>query len=118
MATLILAEAALAFAGLLDDALVYLVQSSGVLGHPVRRRVMSLLVDREIATREELVAMLSDDETLSEREVERLETMLHHDHLPRLEEELLVEYDDRNGDVVLRTDPAEARELLESTPKN
>ncbi|MFC4544735.1 hypothetical protein ACFO5R_22635 [Halosolutus amylolyticus] len=108
------AEVAVAVAALVDEVAVYALQSTGVLGHPVRRRVVSVLIEHDILRREEVAEMLADDETIAQSDPDRIELMLHHQHLPHLDEELFVEYDHRTGDVVLWKDPAVAADLVDS----
>lgn len=107
-------EMVVAVAALMDEVAVYALQSTGVLGHPVRRRVVSALIEHDILRREEVAEMLAADETIAADDPERIETVLHHQHLPHLDEELFVEYDHRTGDVVLWKDPAVAADLIDS----
>ncbi|WP_455363912.1 DUF7344 domain-containing protein [Natronococcus wangiae] len=108
------AEPAIALIALIDEIFVYALQSTAVLGNTIRRRVVSILVEDGAVRRKKVAELLADDETISQDDVERLEIALHHHHLPVLDEELFVEYDHRNGDVVLWKDAETAAELLES----
>lgn len=72
-----------------------------MVDYPIRRKILSILADQETTTRSELAAELATDEDVSATDVEALETSLHHNHLPKLDDEQYIEYDVRNGDVVL-----------------
>ena len=110
----ILGEVALLVVTVADDALLYVpfddlalsvVGAACVLGHPVRRRVLSRLTDEPRVELEELAATLADDDAVPTDDPDRIAVALHHNPLPRLDDELYVEYDHRNGDVVLWKDP-------------
>ncbi|WP_317176074.1 DUF7344 domain-containing protein [Halomontanus rarus] len=111
---LTLVEAAIAFASLIDEICIYVLQSSGVLAHPVRRRVVSILVTHNVLRREDIAASVAADESVPQDDLEQIEAALHHIHLPKLDEELLIEYDQRNGDVALWKDRDTATEMLDS----
>ncbi len=115
MASTLVIEAAVAIVSLVDEGYVFGLQSSGVLAHPLRHRIVSILLDRDTIQRDELAAVLAADETLPRDDSERTEIALHHDHLPRLADKLLIEYDQRNGDIRLWKDPESAADLLESS---
>ncbi|WP_276301674.1 ArsR/SmtB family transcription factor [Halorussus lipolyticus] len=75
------------------------------MAHPLRREVLCLL-----ARRDDGVAELTDlSERLADRAPDRtdeeLQTVLYHDHLPRLREAGLVEFDDRTGTARYRDGP-------------
>lgn len=73
-----------------------------------RRRVVAALLETETTTIDALSERLADarqqDDTDAESDADRIERVkigLVHDHLPRLAEHGVIEYDARNGDVVL-----------------
>ncbi|MFC4436866.1 MULTISPECIES: DUF7344 domain-containing protein [Natrialbaceae] len=109
-----LVEAAIALVSLIDEVCIYALKSSGALAHPVRRRVVSILVDYDVLRREELAELIATGGSISRNDSERLEIALHHAHLPKLDEELLIDYDQRTGDVVLWEDPDTVNEMLDS----
>lgn len=88
-----------------DELGIPFVETSTVLAHPVRRKVLALLVEHGEITRTELAERIARDEEVPTESRYHLEILLHHNHLPRLDEELYVEYDPRNGDIVLWEDP-------------
>lgn len=110
-----LIEAAVASVSLVDDICIYALQTTGVLAHPIRRRIVAILVDRNTVHRKELAQLLASDEMIAQDDSERIEIALHHNRLPKLNDELVVEYDRRNGDVVLWVDSDTATKMLEST---
>lgn len=84
-----------------------------------RRHLLSLLLDAEYATVEGLSRSLAAREegttprAVSEAAIDRVGISLVHDHLPRLADHGLCEFDARNGDVVT-TDGVDAlRPLFE-----
>ena len=81
-----------------------------VLTHPIRRKILSLLIERRELTRPELAAFLVADPDLSATDAQHLEIVLHHNHLPRLAEQSFIEYDPRTGEIVRWKDP----EVIES----
>lgn len=105
-------EIALVLAGPLDELGLNFLGGYGVLAHPVRQKVLALLADDDSLTRTELAEAAARDEDVPYESVERLEVVLHHNHLPKLEDRQYVEYDARNGDVVLWDDPETVRSLL------
>lgn len=102
-------------AGLIDEIGGYAVQSGGAFIHSVRRRVIAILADRTHVRRERLAEALAADDSVPEDDPDRIEVALHHNHLPRLDDAQLVEYDRRTGDVALFCDADTALELLEDT---
>lgn len=76
---------------------------------PIRRRALAILADRESTTRTALAERLAADEAVPTDDVRRLEILLHHQHLPKLEDERYVEYDRRNGEISLWADPSAVR---------
>lgn len=110
----LLDDIALTLAGPLDELGPDLLSGYGVLTHPVRQKVLSLLADGECLTRTELAEAAARDADVPYESVDRLEVVLHHEHLPKLEDCQYVEYDARNGDVVLWDDPETVRLLLNS----
>lgn len=107
-------EAVVTLASFVDEFCVYALQSSSTLAHPVRRRVLSVLIDRGVVRREALAESIAADGSIAPDDRGRVEIALHHEHLPKLEDGQLIEYDHRNGDVVLWADPDAAAELLDS----
>lgn len=108
----LLDEIVLVLAGPLDDLGLSYLSGCGVLTHPVRQKVLSLLADDDSLTRTELAEAAAEDEDVPCESVERLEVTLHHDHLPKLADHQYVEYDARNGDVVLWDDPEFVKSVL------
>ncbi len=106
-------DLALVLSGGLDDSLLF-SSGFGAFTHPVRQKVLVLLADDGSLTRAELAEKLVRDEDVSYERVERMEVALHHNHLPKLEDYQYIEYDARNGDVVLWEDPETVRGLLDS----
>lgn len=103
----------LILATVVDDAVV--VASGewlGLLSHPVRRSVLSALVEREEFDRGRLARYVADDGDAPPDDPERAEVVLHHNHLPKLDDGGFVDYDPRQGDVRLWKPPAEVRTLL------
>lgn len=76
-----------------------------MISDPVRRRILSILAEEGNTTRSELAAMLATDESIPAANTESFEIRLHHDHLPRLADEQYIQYDARNGDIVLWKEP-------------
>ncbi|NKE36200.1 hypothetical protein GWG54_10295 [Natronococcus sp. JC468] len=100
------------FVTLIDEAVASALHSVGALAHVTRRRVMSLLLEYDNMRRERLAEILSEDDSIQDTDAERLEAELHYHHLPKLDEGMLVDYDHRNGDVVLWEDPETVAKLL------
>ncbi|RBI58763.1 hypothetical protein DMJ13_25855 [halophilic archaeon] len=75
----------------------------------VRRRILSILADEEVMTRTELAEVLAGDEDIPATDTQSLEISLHHNHLPRLDDNHYIEYDPRTGDIVLWKDPQRIR---------
>lgn len=76
-----------------------------------RRHIISTLLDSElVATVDELMDAIGAATTDSES----LRLKLYHQHLPKLEDVGLIEYDWRSGDVVLAADPARLRDVLDA----
>lgn len=78
-----------------------------LLRHPRRRAVVSILDETDSITRQQLVARLaaadaetSDVESETEDDARAIDIELHHNHLPRLADAGVVEYD---GDTVTAT---------------
>ena len=71
----------------------------------IRRKILEILADEEQLTRSELVEELAKDRDFHGVEPRSLEIDLHHNHLPRLDDEQYIEYDPRNGDVTLWKEP-------------
>lgn len=79
-------------------------QTIAPLAHPLRRTILTRLLERPVWTRDELAESLVADESVPHDDFTRLELVLHHHHLPKLDASQYVEYDRRNGDVVLWKD--------------
>ena len=71
-----------------------------IIDHSLRRKILTLLIDRRELTRSELATILAADPDVPTSDARHLEIALHHNHLPRLEEKSIIEYDQRTGDVV------------------
>lgn len=98
----------------LDEFGLAVANAFGALGHPVRRTVLEYLCEEHRLHREEIVERAAADPDLSWEDAERFEIGLHHNHLPKLEEAGYVEYDWRNGDVVLWMDEDDVRAELQT----
>jgi len=121
----IVGEFAFVVTSLLDD-LVFVLASPidelgtafanacSVISHPVRRKVLVILTEREAATRTALADELAVDEGISIEDTERLDVLLHHNHLRKLDEHQYVAYDRRHGDVALWKDPKSVEFDLDS----
>lgn len=78
----------------------------GLLAAPRRRYVLAELLENEYGTAEELAARIAawEEGTAIDGASEGLRREVHialvHNHLPRLADHGVVEYDARNGDVV------------------
>lgn len=114
MPACVASEVALLFASFVDDAAVYALQSTGLLSSTVRRNVLVTLLQTDTIHRKELAQRLAAAETVPQSDPEHIELVLHHHHLPRLADEQFIDYDARNGDIVLWKDPETAAALLES----
>ena len=68
---------------------------------PVRRKALAILAEQQRTTRTALAEQLAADEDVPTDDVRHIEILLHHQHLPKLEDELYIEYDTRNGDISL-----------------
>jgi len=79
---------------------------------PVRRKILSVLADEETMTRTDLAEILADDEDIPTADIDSLPISLHHNHLPSLDDSNHIEYDARNGDIVLWEDPERVRAQL------
>ncbi|QFU82721.1 DUF7344 domain-containing protein [Natronorubrum aibiense] len=62
---------------------------------------MSVLLEHDVLRREQLARELAEDDDVPKTNTERIDVELHHYHLPKLDAEQFVDYDCRNGDVVL-----------------
>lgn len=102
----LLEECVLLLMSFLDNAGYSALGGSSVLAHPIRRTALCFLIDEPQMTRRELAEKIADEvNDVSVTDRDTLEVVLHHNHLPRLHDERYVEYDPRNGDVVLWKDP-------------
>lgn len=90
------------------EAGVMLATGFSVATSPVCRKVLALLSDRRESTAEGLAREAVDDEDVPFRSADRLALVLHHRHLPKLDDEDYVEYDPDSGTVVHRADPESA----------
>lgn len=84
-----------------------------MITNAVCRRILSILAEEGNTTRSELAAVLAADETIPAADIRSFEISLHHDHLPRLADEHYIEYDARNGDIVLWKEPQWILSLLQ-----
>jgi DNA-binding transcriptional ArsR family regulator len=89
------------------------------LSNTQRRRILRYLQEVDSASRDEVVHHLiawkrdSPPDDVSDEAVERLKIELHHNHLPRLEESRLIEYDRRSEELLARDLPELAEQCLE-----
>jgi hypothetical protein len=92
-------------------------ETLSVLAVPYRRWLLYLLLGREMTTIDEVASELHtiDEAVPGETVTETLiTTRLHHTDLPKLVDAGLIEYDHRNGDIVLLEDSEELQDLLET----
>ena len=82
-----------------------------LLANPDRRHVVRALLETSVTTIDDLAERLADAPDADSRSIEQAQIGLVHDHLPRLEDYGVIEYDDRNGDVVL-DDPGDLESYL------
>ena len=85
-----------------------------VVTHPLRRKILTLLIERSELTRLELADLLAADPDLPATDARHLEIALHHNHLPRLTEKSLIEYDPRAGDIIRREEPEVIKSHLDA----
>ena len=83
------------------------------IDHPIRRRILSVLVEHRELTRSELAERLATDPDVPTSDVYHLEINLHHNHLPKLDDEEYIEYDLRMGDLKRWKDAQEIQALLD-----
>lgn len=103
---LLIEECVLLLVSTLDDGGISSIGAGSVLSQPVRRAAMTILINQRQMTRRELAEKISEEsKSVSATDPDTLEVSLHYNHLPRLNDELYVEYDPRSGDVVLWEDP-------------
>lgn len=105
--------AALALLGSMEDPFVLVGQTFAPLAHPLRRKVLALLLEDAVVEREALAATLAADDDVPREDRHGLETVLHHHHLPKLADGQYIDYDTRSGDVVLWRDPCDVEDELE-----
>ena len=74
-----------------------------VLGHPVRRDVLRFLARHGTAHRTTIALAVGG--RVPHESLERLDLMLHHSHLPKLDAYHYIEYDPRSGDATLFPPP-------------
>jgi DNA-binding transcriptional ArsR family regulator len=91
--------------GTVEDLGGALASGLAVLGHPVRREVLRLLADNDHLDRSEISTSIAADDDLCPDRVERAELLLHHSHLPKLDQHHYVAYDPQSGDVTLLEAP-------------
>ena len=103
---------ALLMQGSADESLLQLTALFGLLAVPRRRYLLyALLKQGGLATIDRLARQIaacecaSTGETIDDDLEKRVEIALVHNHLPRLADVGLVEYDRRSGDVVLSEPP-------------
>ena len=82
-----------------------------LLANPARRHVLRTLLETSATTIDDLAERLAGAPNVDGRSIDRTKIELVHDHLPRLEDHGVIEYDDRNGDVVL-DDPDDLESYL------
>ncbi|HKJ58373.1 MAG TPA: hypothetical protein VKA37_04025 [Halobacteriales archaeon] len=79
----------------------------------IRKKILSILIDRGEVTRTELAEQVAGDSSITTPDTRHLEIVLHHKHLPKLDQESYLEYDHRTGVVVRSLDPFEIKAQLE-----
>ena len=82
-----------------------------MISDPVRRTIVVVLAERGQTTRAELAEALAEAEDVPGTDADALEIHLHHNHLPRLDDEQYLEYDARSGDVVPWKEPEWVQQL-------
>jgi DNA-binding transcriptional ArsR family regulator len=89
------------------------------LGDANRRRIISLLQKNGPVSQKEVAHQLvawkydSTSEAVSDKAVEKAEIALHHNHLPKLEDANLIEYDRRSKTLLVRDLPELAELCLD-----
>jgi DNA-binding transcriptional ArsR family regulator len=89
------------------------------LSNTQRRRILYYLQETDSASQDEVADRLiawkydSPPDDDSDEAIERLKIELHHNHLPRLEELRLIEYDRRTEELLVRDLPELAEQCLE-----
>jgi hypothetical protein len=109
----LLEEIVLVLYGPFDELGVTVANALGVVTHPVRKKALTLLTEQPVRTRFEIAEAAASDDDVPYESIDRLELLLHHDHLPRLADHQYLEYDTRHGDVVLWEDPETIKSVLE-----
>lgn len=61
--------------------------------HPLRRKILTNLIERNELPRSELADLLATDPDIPASDTHHLEVVLHHIHLPKLDDALFLEYD-------------------------
>jgi len=79
----------------------------------IRKKILSFLIDRGEVTRTELAEHLADYSSTTTSDTHHLEIVLHHKHLPKLDQESYLEYDYRTGVIIRSLDPFEIKAQLE-----
>lgn len=82
-----------------------------LLSNPDRRHVVRTLLETTVTTIDDLAEGLAASPDADSRTIDQAKIELVHNHLPRLEDYGVIEYDDRNGDVVL-DDPGDLETYL------
>ncbi|MFH5800498.1 HalOD1 output domain-containing protein [Haladaptatus sp. CMAA 1911] len=83
------------------------------IDHPIRQRILSILSENSEHTRSELAERLATDSDIPTCDTHHLEIVLHHNHLPRLDDKQYIEYDPRSGDLRRWKDPEVIRAHLD-----
>ena len=109
----LLEEIVLVLYGPFDELGITVANALGVVTHPVRKKVLTLLTEQPVRTRSEIAEAAAKDDDVPYESMDRLELLLHHNHLPRLADHQYIEYDTRHGDVVLWEDPDTVKSVLE-----
>lgn len=107
-------EFGLLFGHLLDDVALSLLEYQSALAAVIRREVLVKLLSQHSSTRTKLAEELAAAEDVAIDDPERLEIVLHHIHLPKLDDEQFVEYDARTGDIILWKNAKTIKSLLDS----
>lgn len=92
-----------------------------LLSDPIRRQVLALFRERRVWPVDDLAAAIVAREhdrqpaDVSTEDVERTQIELVHNHVPRLADHGILEWDSRSGDIV-RSDRFEDLELVDELP--
>lgn len=83
-----------------------------MVSNSIRKQILTVLAEEETMRRADLAEVLAAAEEIPTADTRTIEIALHHNHLPRLDDENVIEYDVRTGDIVLWEDPERVRARL------